>query len=57
MTLPFLIAGLILRLTNGWFSGQHTVGDICLWVGGIGLAIQILLMVIVGGAIVGTRKR
>lgn len=41
MTLPILIAGLILRLTNGWFHGQHTVGDICLWVGGVGLTIQV----------------
>lgn len=48
MTLPILIAGLILRLTSGWFNGQHEVGDICLWVGGIGLAIQLVIGLLVG---------
>lgn len=57
MTLPILIAGLILRLTSGWFSGQHTVGDICLWVGGVGLVIQLLIFLLVGGALFSNRKR
>lgn len=50
MTLPIFIAGLILRLTSGWFSGQHTVGDICLIVGAVGIILQIVVMVGVVGA-------
>lgn len=48
MTFPFLIVGLILRLTSGWFPQQHLVGDICLWVGGIGVAITLLVLLLVG---------
>lgn len=57
MTIPFIIAGLILRLTSGWFNGQHTVGDILLWVGVVGVAIQLVFMVVVGAGMFATRKR
>jgi hypothetical protein len=40
---PVLIAGLILRLTDGWFVGQHTVGDVCLWVGGVTTLVPLLI--------------
>ena len=44
MTLPLLIAGLILELAGkSWFSGAGTVGLILILVGGIGLLIQLLL--------------
>jgi hypothetical protein len=56
LTLPVLVAGLVLRLTHGWFSGQHTVGDICLWVGAIGIALQLALFVGVD-SIVGKVRR
>jgi ABC-type multidrug transport system permease subunit len=47
LAIPILVAGLILRLTSGWFNGQHTVGDICIWVGGLGILIPITLFVAV----------
>lgn len=57
MTLPIFIAGLILRLTSGWFAGQHTVGDICLWVGGIGIVLQIVIFFFIGALAVGGSRR
>lgn len=44
MFIPFLVAGLILRLTNGWFAAQHTVGDILLVVCAVLLVIQLLIL-------------
>lgn len=57
LTLPILIAGLILRLTNGWFNGQHTVGDICLWIGGVGIAIQLVIMLLVFLGVIAAARR
>jgi hypothetical protein len=42
--LPFLVAGLVLRLTSGWFAGQHTIGDILLVVCAVLLALQLLML-------------
>lgn len=36
MPVLLLIAGLILRLTSGWFVDQHVVGDILIW-GGVAM--------------------
>jgi hypothetical protein len=44
MTLPLLIAGLVLKLAGShWFSGAGTVGLILIIVGAVGLALQILV--------------
>ena len=46
MTFPLIVIGLILRLA---IHGQeaHTAGDICLWVGGIGVVLTVAWFVVV----------
>lgn len=47
MTLPFLIAGLILDLAGKqWFNGAQTVGAILIIVGAVGLVIQLVAFAI-----------
>lgn len=58
MTLPLLIAGLILLLAgSGWFAGAATVGLILTIVGGVGLAIQLVLFLIVAGSAAKSARR
>lgn len=47
MGLLLLIPGLVLWLTNGWFSQQHTVGAILAIAGGVILTAQILWLVFI----------
>lgn len=47
MGLLFLIPGIILLETDGWFHDQHTVGQILTWAGAILLVLQLLFFIIV----------
>jgi hypothetical protein len=43
VTLPILIAGLVLWLAGPWFSGQQTVGIILTIAGGVLLILQLAI--------------
>lgn len=57
MGLLFLVPGLILLLTNGWFSDQHTVGWILTIVGGAILVLQFAFMAIAGAIVAREHKK
>lgn len=41
--IPLLLAGIILRVTHGWFDGQWLVGDILIWVGAVTTLLWVLV--------------
>ena len=57
MTIPLLIAGIVLAANGQWFNGAHTVGVVMIVVGALGLLVQGAFMVFAAREVRDTRSR